>query len=496
MLKNEKHSKNFSRPIVLISILGVVLGVSVIILTVSIATGFQNQIKKKLLSFGSHIQIESMFQSNNKETSPINLLNKNIDENKNLINIEEYAYKSAIIQLKNRSSSNEVEGLLFKGIENFKRNKFLKEYLIDGVLPNFNNKVNDTVILSRKTCQKLSLKLNDKITTFFISDGNPRQRNLILGGIYETGLEKVDSKFGFIDLQYLKEINNWGLTLKTNYHFDSDSTTITINVTNNSKNGFLLYDWGNQLKVSNNQSIFSAKKDCTLKLIGFEFSNLKKNNLINIPDTLIIKYAAKQKIVSYENSEGSDQYLCGGLEIYLADFEKRNLVKQNLKANFGPEFKISTIDEQHQEIFAWLNLIYQNVYIILLLMIAVAVINMSCALLVLIVEKTKMIGILKALGIRNTSLRKIFITHGGLLLSVGFLGGNILAGIIIKVQNEIEFLKLPQENYYLDTVPMDYPTLNILAINLIAFLFCFLAMTLPSIISSKISPIKAINSEI
>ena len=121
---------------------------------------------------------------------------------------------------------------------------------------------------------------------------------------------------------------------------------------------------------------------------------------------------------------------------------------------------------------------------------------MSCALLVLIVEKTKMIGILKALGIRNTSLRKIFITHGGLLLSVGFLGGNILAGIIITVQNEIEFLKLPQENYYLDTVPMDYPTLNILAINLIAFLFCFLAMTLPSIISSKISPIKAINSEI
>ena len=76
MLKNKKHSKNFSRPIVLISILGVVLGVSVIILTVSIATGFQNQIKYKLLSFGSHIQIESNFQSNNKETSPINLLKK------------------------------------------------------------------------------------------------------------------------------------------------------------------------------------------------------------------------------------------------------------------------------------------------------------------------------------------------------------------------------------------------------------------------------------
>ena len=99
MLKNEKHSKNFSRPIVLISILGVVLGVSVIVLTVSIATGFQNQIKNKLLSFGSHIQIESMFHSNNKETRPINLLHRNIIKNKNFISIEKYAYKSAIIQL-------------------------------------------------------------------------------------------------------------------------------------------------------------------------------------------------------------------------------------------------------------------------------------------------------------------------------------------------------------------------------------------------------------
>ena len=129
-------------------------------------------------------------------------------------------------------------------------------------------------------------------------------------------------------------------------------------------------------------------------------------------------------------------------------------------------------------------------------MIAVAIINMSCALLVLIVEKTKMIGILKALGIKNSSLIKIFATHGGLLLSFGFIGGNILAIIIIKLQNQFEFLKLSQENYYLDTVPMEYPILSILVLNIFTFLFCFLAMMLPSLISSRISPVKAINSDI
>ena len=129
-------------------------------------------------------------------------------------------------------------------------------------------------------------------------------------------------------------------------------------------------------------------------------------------------------------------------------------------------------------------------------MIAVAIINMSCALLVLIVEKTKMIGILKALGIKNSSLIKIFATHGGLLLSFGFIGGNILAIIIIKLQNQFEFLKLSQENYYLDTVPMEYPILSILVLNIFTFLFCFTAMMLPSLISSRISPVKAINSDI
>jgi lipoprotein-releasing system permease protein len=129
-------------------------------------------------------------------------------------------------------------------------------------------------------------------------------------------------------------------------------------------------------------------------------------------------------------------------------------------------------------------------------MIAVAVINMSCALLVLIVEKTKMIGILKALGMKNFSLIKIFVSHGGILLLYGFLAGNILAILIIQMQNKFEFLKLSQENYYIDAVPMDYPLSTIVVLNFSAFIFCLTTMILPSIISTKTSPVKAISSEI
>ena len=499
MLKNKKHSKKFSRPIVIISILGVILGVSVMVVTLSVAVGFQNKIKGKLLSFGNHIQIESMFQSNNNETSPINTLNNSFEElnyAKYIDKAQKYAYKSAIIQSKNKFNleNNEVEGVIFKGLESLQKNSFLKKYIIKGKAPEISSEVNDTIILSLEKCQKLNLQLNNKIAAFFISNGKPKQRNLVVGGIYETGLSKIDSRFAFIDLKYLQKINNWGTKLNPSYFFNKDSSIINFSV--NKKNNNIYYDWGNNEITDENSIKISTDIDTQITLIGYELNNALEKKLIAIPDTLLISFTKNKRTITYENIAGSGQYYSGGIEIFLKNIDERHLIKDDLKLKFGPEYKITTIDEQHEEIFSWLNLIYKNVYIILGLMIAVAIINMSCALLVLIVEKTKMIGILKALGIKNSSLIKIFATHGGLLLSFGFIGGNILAIIIIKLQNQFEFLKLSQENYYLDTVPMEYPILSILVLNIFTFLFCFLAMMLPSLISSRISPVKAINSDI
>ena len=131
------------------------LGVSVMVVTISVATGFQNRIKDKLLSFGNHIQIESMFQSNNNETSPIITLNEsftNLYSSQDIHKTQKYAYKSAIIQPKRKSSSsnNELEGVIFKGLENFKENTFFNEYLVEGKYPTYSKKINDTIIISKK----------------------------------------------------------------------------------------------------------------------------------------------------------------------------------------------------------------------------------------------------------------------------------------------------------------------------------------------------------
>ena len=501
MLKNEKHSNNFSKPIVFISIIGIILGVSVMILTLSIATGFQNEIKNKLLSFGSHIQIESMYQNNNNETSPISTLNSPIDslsKSKDIIAVQKYAYKSAIIQSKNKtlSSNREVEGIIFKGLKNNNNFGFFELYLLEGKCPNFRIKKNDTIVLSKQTCKKLSIGINDRVSAFFISEGKPKQRNFVVGGIYETGLEKLDNQFGFISLNKIIEINKWGTSINLEINFSKDSSEAILSCNNKSNSGVFLYQWGNSSITKTNEISINTEIDTLFDLIAYEVDDINNKNLINIPDTLKISYNYVGKKFNFSNTEGSGQHYTGGYEIKLSDYKNYEFLQSEIKLLYGPQYSITNIEEKHDDMFSWLNLIYQNVYIIIALMVIVSIINMSSALLVLIVEKTKMIGILKSLGMKNKDLRKIFVIHGGFLISIGFVIGNAFAFLIICLQNNFHFLKLPQENYYLSEVPMHIPVSNILLLNIGAFLFCYLAMVLPSYISTKISPVKAIAAEI
>lgn len=506
MLKKTEHSKKFSKPIVWLSVAGITLGLAVMILTISIATGFQTEIKQKLLSFGNHVQIEPLFQNSNYESSPMSTIGfpkDSIIRISKASSIQKFAYKPAIIQTKNNSLKDkngkiirEVEGVIFKGLGNRYNKEFFNKYLIQGTPPTFLGNKNDTVILSKSIAKKLRTKINEKISGFFIIEGSPKQRNLTVGGIYETGLQNIDEKFCFIGLDRLSNINKWGLTLKVKINNDSIDGKTIIRCTNSSKKGELVLNWNNSGFDTKSYIMIQSKSDTTITLIGAEVKNLRNEypELLSIPDTLIIEFKNSQ--YKLKSTEGSNRYYTGGYELSLNSYDKISNSKKAISPFFGPEFATTTIQERYADIFKWLELIYQNVYIIIILMIVVAIINMTAALLVLIVERTKMIGILKAMGMKNLGIRKIFIFHGGYLIGSGFFFGNLLAGSIILLQNYFQVLKLPQENYYLSVVPMHFPIKEIVFLNLTAFLICFLALILPSYLTTKVSPINAIQADI
>src|SRR5690606_8757468 len=151
-----------------------------------------------------------------------------------------------------------------------------------------------------------------------------------------------------------------------------------------------------------------------------------------------------------------------------------------------------TVVSQFPEIFDWLALLDINSQIILILMILVASINMISALLILILERTNMIGILKALGLTNLSIRKVFLYNALRLIGLGLLLGNILGIGLCVLQYYTQWFKLDEKDYYISYVPIDIGIQEIMLLNIGTTLLCLLALLVPSGLVSRITPIKAI----
>jgi lipoprotein-releasing system permease protein len=153
---------------------------------------------------------------------------------------------------------------------------------------------------------------------------------------------------------------------------------------------------------------------------------------------------------------------------------------------------VKNAKQLYPQIFDWLGLQDMNVIIILTLMIVVAAINMISTLLILILERTNMIGILKALGAKNASIRKIFLYTSANLIGKGLLWGNIFAIGLCLLQQKFGIIKLQQDQYYLSTVPIHLTFLSIVLLDAGTLIVCFLMLIIPSYIITKISPVKAI----
>jgi len=158
----------------------------------------------------------------------------------------------------------------------------------------------------------------------------------------------------------------------------------------------------------------------------------------------------------------------------------------------GYDLNAFSIKDLYPQIFEWLNLQDMNVIIILILMIAVAAINMISTLLILILEKTNMIGVLKALGASNRSVRRIFLYNASFIIGRGLLFGNILGISLALLQYHFQLFKLDQESYYVPYVPIQLDVLPVVLLNVGTLVLCILFMLIPSYVIMRISPVKAI----
>lgn len=182
----------------------------------------------------------------------------------------------------------------------------------------------------------------------------------------------------------------------------------------------------------------------------------------------------------------------GAFEVFVKDFNTIKTTGEQVYQQTSSTLDTKTIIEKYSYIFEWLQLFDFNIIVILVVMILVATINMVVALLVLILERTQMIGILKALGANNWSVRKIFLYNAFYLIGRGLFWGNLIGISLLLIQQHFGIIKLNPENYYVNQAPVYINLGYILALNLLTITICALVLLIPSYIVTKISPVKAI----
>lgn len=407
LIAAKNHKSSISAPIIKIAIAAIAIGMIMMIISVATGIGLQQKIREKVSAFNGHIIITN-YDDNQSEVS-INPISTNQDfypkfKNVDGINhIQAVATKAGIIR-----TETSFEGIIFKGVGKDYHWSNLKEYLIEGKLPDVSKNLNPQVVISKYLADRLHLKVGDKFNTYFMKADNnqlPNLRVFEITGIYNSGFQEFDATYIIGDIRHIQRINKWK------------------------------------------------------------------------PDQV------------------------GAFEVFIDDFkkieEKGNQIYQSTqnKEDASKTLDTVTISEKYFNIFEWLELFDFNIIVILIIMIVVATINMVVALLVLILERTQMIGILKALGANNWSVRKIFMYNAFYLIIRGLLWGNIIGIGLIIIQQQFGIVKLNPESYYVNVAPAHLDWLYILLLNLGTIAICLFVLLIPSYIITKISPVKAIRFE-
>lgn len=182
----------------------------------------------------------------------------------------------------------------------------------------------------------------------------------------------------------------------------------------------------------------------------------------------------------------------GGIEIRIKDFNKLKETSTGIYEGLEIKLKSESVQEYFPAIFTWLSLLDVNTRVLLVLMMIVGVINMITALLIMILERTNMIGMLKAFGMTDYGVMKIFLYNALYLVGFGLLLGNILGLGLAFLQTTTHVFKLDQTSYYLSYVPIQINLLDVVVLNICTGLVCLIVLILPSVLVSKISPLKAI----
>ena len=387
---------SFSLFISRIAIGGIVLGVTIILLSFFILNGFKNEIKDNVYSFSGHFNISKYTGKFSYKENPLDLnigLSSQLEKIDYVKHFQSYILSPILI----KSNSEDIEGVIFKGIDkNFNSNLF-KNKIIEGNWIDYesDNEYSNEIVISKNLKKNLNAEIGDDVFLYF-ANNPPVYRKLKLKGVFETGMQEFDNNFIFGDIVLLRKIFNW------------------------------------------------------------------------------------------------DNTLVSGVEVFVENQDDLELNYNDLKSKATFDEFIEKTDIKYIQVFDWLKLLDRNILIFFTLILLVASFNMISILLILIMERIRMIGILKALGSNNNQIKNIFLYNGLRVITLGLFLGNLISISLAVFQDKFKILKLDKTSYYMDYVPIGWDLYTLSKLNLLVFFVIFLVIFLPIFIINRIKVLDSI----
>ena len=544
LIQNKLQGIKVSKPIVRISILSIALAIVVNVVTVAIVTGFQHEVRNKITGFNAPLFISKKGTKQIFEGDAVFKDQKALNELagvNGLKGISPVVFKPAMLQstrfsdtihLSNGKDSlinrQDILGVVMKGVVEEYDWTFIKQHLVSGRVLNFQQK-QEELVLSKRMADQLNYSLNDTISVYYVKN-QPVLRKYKVVGIYQTGLEEYDQKLVFCRLPEVQKMNDFGIKTKIIIDDKLSNGKIVLKAGVEGKASNLLYDWGAGPDIYGGFYL-PYLSDTNFRLIVYQSDPLKGTQTpidtsyiqINCSQAFVASSALLQDengelikesigINSYQMTSslatvevteteglGTGKNFVSGFEVQITDWNQLKHVEEEIRSiiemrpNENNELmQVSSILDTERDLFAWLSFLDYNVYIIIFLMLLIGVINVGSAMLVLIVVRTNLIGMLKAMGARDWSIRKLFLYQAAHLIGRGLLYGNSVAFVLCFIQMKFAVLKLDPLVYYLDKVPVEMNPMSWFLVNLVTFVVCMISLIVPSYVVTKISPTKAI----
>jgi lipoprotein-releasing system permease protein len=492
ILTSGETSRELSKPIVKIATIGISLGIMVMILSISVVNGFQTEIREKVVGFGAHLSITNFGTSDGLASKllvnqPFYSELRKVDGVKS---ISIFALKEGVIE-----TPENIQGVLTKGVGEDYDWSFLESKLVEGRLLRIDEEnPSQELLMSKFLAGRMQLKIGDKVPIYFQNArGSMSQRNFEIVGLFETGLIEMDEEFVFVDIGQIRKINQWGIEAFLQYSgCQNDSMIFT--AIGRGGDGDHRYSWSlpglngpgpHKICSKDIDSLFVAVTDRSETQPDTAYATLS-SGMSNVCTCL------DESQVILTTSGGSGKLYTGGFEVQLNKFEDLAEMDRIIYEYINYDLQTTTIQQHLPEVFNWLEMLDLNTIIIISLMILISIINMTSALLILIMERTVMIGTLKALGASGWFIQKIFLIKAAYMILSGLIIGNILGVGLALIQKEFGVIRLDPENYYVSEVPILLDLSSVIALNILTLGVCLIALLIPSLTVSQIRPSKAI----